>query len=539
MPRKPRYRPPASAPPANAPGFDRWLLEQLRLIGEDLHGTGSSDVDTLIRQERLDLPAGATRRVSPTLSGTVVVLEAPSAENADQQSTLIIEDPRGSVTVSATPHIGADGKVTLSLINGERTATFSRSGVVVFYSNGIDQWKTVAESPAESGAIGATGPTGPTGPPGTGGALRQIKRIVYYADGEKETYDANNVLSSTVSSGTFTADDLGDEANLGRAWIVPSGSSGGSGFRSATSNNLLGGSGAGGPFVRDEWLDRAQLETYVGATVVVGAAPAAAAGIAAGVTNVLGNDGNTGNRSSFGDLIAFPGGGGKGGLATGGNIGGGTGGGSLGPGVMPVLSNNATGGQPANTVGQSGIGGAGAGSVSVGDATGIGSSGKPAEDGGASGGGAGVGTAANARGGHGGNAVRGGPGAGAGGSGQSANRAGGGNGGGRPTSAGDTAGSGAVGPAFAAGQGDGADGTDGADGDVLTCTLGMPGSGGAQALITSGSTSFTSGRGGHGGFPGGSSGGSGAGRVNGGTGNITIAPSGDPADGVVVLVLYG
>lgn len=150
--RLPRYRPPANIPDVKSPGFARWMLDQLRQIGDDFAGSAISDVDSAIRNERLDLPAGATRRVAPTTSGVTVTLEAPGSENAGDTSVLIIENPRGPVVVTASPHTGADGKVTPSLINGQRRATFTRSGVVVFYSNGVDQWKTHAETPAETSA---------------------------------------------------------------------------------------------------------------------------------------------------------------------------------------------------------------------------------------------------------------------------------------------------------------------------------------------------------------------------------------------------
>ncbi len=148
--RRSRYRPPVSAPEAKAPGFGQWLLEQFRAIGEDLSGAATVDVDATIRQERLEVPAGATRRVSPTPSGTVVVLEAPSSDNAGEQVTLFLENPRGTLTVVSSPHVGSDGKVSPSLINGERQGTFTRAGVVVLHSNGVDGWKTPAEAPAET-----------------------------------------------------------------------------------------------------------------------------------------------------------------------------------------------------------------------------------------------------------------------------------------------------------------------------------------------------------------------------------------------------
>ncbi len=538
MPRAPRYRPPANVPPVNSPAFSRWILDQLRLIGEDLVGAGLTDVDSLIRQERLDLPAGATRRVSPTTSGTVVVLEAPSGENASETATLIIENPRGPVTVTASPHRGADGRVALSLINGSRTATFERSGVVVFHSNGVDQWKTVAESPAEAGAIGATGPAGPPGADGAG-ALRQIRREVFYTNGDLETYDEDNVLRSTVASSTWT---IQDDGALYEVWVVASGSSGGSGARNSISTNS-GGTGGGGPCIRHEWLSRAASAAMSPATIVVGAGVAGATGIAAGRTVVVGNNGTAGSASAFGDIVAHPGGAGKGGTNNSSNSGG-AGGGSLGPGQIGS-NGQSWGGAPnqmssitANNPG--GIGTGGASATATGPGSGVGSAGYPSESGGASGGGSTLGSGASGRGGHGGNSLKGGPGAGGGGGADATNRPGGGNGGGRGgrTDA-STAGNGVTGPALSAGQGNGTDGTDGTDGSVLTCTPGLPGSGGQQALITSGAVSFTSGRGGHGGFPGGSGGGSGSGIYTGGTGNITVAAGGDSEDGVVVVVTYG
>src|SRR3990172_6268958 len=131
---RPRYRPPVSMPGMQSPAFATWLLGELRRIGESFDLVAQTDVDSVIRQERLDVPAGAVRRVSPSPSGMAVILEAPGSGNAGATVTLHNESPGGPLTVTASPHVGADGKVSLSLINGERQATFSISGVVVLYS---------------------------------------------------------------------------------------------------------------------------------------------------------------------------------------------------------------------------------------------------------------------------------------------------------------------------------------------------------------------------------------------------------------------
>lgn len=385
-----------------------------------------------------------------------------------------------------------------------------------------------------TGPAGPTGPTGPTGPAGANSAAKQIRREVFYTDGTHETYDEDNVLLSTDSSSTWT---IQADGNLYEYWVVPSGSSGGSGARNNIGTNC-GATGAGGPCIRHGFLSRYVAAALSPAAIVVGAGVTGATGIAAGRSNVVGTDGTIGNASAFGPFVGHPGGPGRGGSNNSGSSGG-TGGGSLGPGVVGTNGNRA-GGAPTTDQAKHGIGGGGAGSDSLSEGTGIGGDGFASEEGGASGGGGSIGSVVGGRGGHGGNSLRGGPGAGAGGGSNTTNRHGGGNGGGiGGQTSGSLAGDGVVGPAYAAGQGDGVDGTDGTDGDVLTCTPGLPGSGGQMALITSGATSFTSGRGGHGGFPGGSGGGSGSGLYPGGTGDITIAPGGDGEDGVVVIVTYG
>lgn len=149
-----RYRPPSSVPDPSSPIFKTWLLAQLREIAEDHQLIGASDAPTIITQERVDVPAGSTRRVSPTTLGMIAVLEAPSAENSGQTATLIIEKPSGELKVVASPHVGADGKVTQTLINDAAQATYSLPGVVTLTSNGVNSWKTQAQIPAETPPTG-------------------------------------------------------------------------------------------------------------------------------------------------------------------------------------------------------------------------------------------------------------------------------------------------------------------------------------------------------------------------------------------------
>jgi hypothetical protein len=119
-------------------------------VGEDLQQIIPSDAPTVISTERVDVPAGATRRVSPSLGGMVAVLAPPSPTNSGKTITLIIESPAGELKVVASPHVGADGKVTQTLINDATQATFTLAGVVTFTSNGVDSWKTPAEVPVET-----------------------------------------------------------------------------------------------------------------------------------------------------------------------------------------------------------------------------------------------------------------------------------------------------------------------------------------------------------------------------------------------------
>jgi hypothetical protein len=149
-----RYRPPSAVPDPGSPLFKSWLLQQLRELADDQALLGNNDAPTVVSQERVDVPAGAQRRVSPGQGGMVAVLEAPSAKNAGREIKLLIENPTGSLTVVASPHTGPDGKVAQTLINGAGQATYALPGVVTFTSNGSDSWRTAAEVPGETAATG-------------------------------------------------------------------------------------------------------------------------------------------------------------------------------------------------------------------------------------------------------------------------------------------------------------------------------------------------------------------------------------------------
>jgi hypothetical protein len=144
-----RYRPPTNLPtdPAQLAAV---LLEHLRRISEDLGTIPTDDVNTVIVQERVDVPAGSTRRISPPTIGGTAVLEPPGPNNAGKRSTILLENPAGPLTVVASPHRAADGKITPSTINDAAQATYTLPGVVTFTSNGVDSWKTQVEAPAET-----------------------------------------------------------------------------------------------------------------------------------------------------------------------------------------------------------------------------------------------------------------------------------------------------------------------------------------------------------------------------------------------------
>jgi hypothetical protein len=521
-----------SRPPRKFPGLTE---EQSAGIFAELDRLRNDVVDvtpnprTLGRQSGfVGARAGDVLRLYPPTSGQKLFLPLSNTVPYGSTVDVLLDATRGSLTVSTGP-VKIGSTLVAGQVNGEARVILSTTGRFRFQSDGERGWFG-----------GAAGAAGADGADGADSAMKQIRREVFYANGDLELYDADNVLVSTTTSSTWTIQSDGNQYEV---WVVPSGSTGGSGSRNTTQNNG-GGTGGGGPDIGHEFYARPIMAAQSPATVTVGSGVTGPTGIAAGRTAVAGTGGTAGNPSSFGSLLsAYQGGAGGGGLNTGGSRGGGTGGGSLSAGITPNANVSGAGGAPATGTDQHGIGHAGAGVHSTGESTAVGSSGRASESGGAGGGGETTGTVATAvdnHGGDGGNSTKGGPGAGAGGHGSGNARGGGGDAGGYGARTdGATSGSGAAGPPGQAGHGNGVDGTDGADGSVLTCSPGLPGSGGQACRIDSGSTDFTSGRGGDGGFPGGTGGGSGGGFVNGGTGNLIISRAGNGADGAVVVVTYG
>ena len=153
-----RFRPPRDIPDIGPTGplqarFKAWLRSTLVEIAEDMAALGRDSSDTLIAQETIDVDVPSLRRVTPPVGGMGVRLPPPSAENAGKSVRLMIEAPVGELTVVSRPGIGDDGKVFQPTVNGEPRATFSVSGLVTLTSNGVNDWKTDAEFPAESPTV--------------------------------------------------------------------------------------------------------------------------------------------------------------------------------------------------------------------------------------------------------------------------------------------------------------------------------------------------------------------------------------------------
>lgn len=150
-----RFRPPRDVPdigqgPGEQDAFKAWLRTAFIEISEDLAAASATDAPTIAHQERVDVPAGSQRRVQPPLRGMVAIVPCPSVENSGLVCRIMIESPAGALTVVAAPGRGEDGQIFQPTINGAPRATYTLPGVVSLYSNGVSDWKTVAEVPAET-----------------------------------------------------------------------------------------------------------------------------------------------------------------------------------------------------------------------------------------------------------------------------------------------------------------------------------------------------------------------------------------------------
>lgn len=182
-----KYRPPEDIPPIDGLPVEgqrqlqTFLRRQFLRLAEDLATVTRNDAPTVVYTDtRLDVPAGAKRRVTPPVAGMTVVLEAPSQFNAGDEVVLFVEAPRGTLKVISAPGVDDGGKVFLPSVNGARQATYTAAGVISLRSNGSNAWSSPAEIPVESPASpqaliisspGATGARGATGPTGLGTAL--------------------------------------------------------------------------------------------------------------------------------------------------------------------------------------------------------------------------------------------------------------------------------------------------------------------------------------------------------------------------------
>ena len=531
-----RFRPPRDVPdigasPAEQARFKAWIRTAFVEIAEDLSVALSVGSPGVIEQERVDLPADASRRVSPSPAGAVVVLPCPSPVNAGAISRLFIENPSGRVIVAATPGVGADGKVFQPTINGQVRATFTLPGVVTFHSNGANDWKAQAESPGETAATAASAAEYVLG-----SASSALARARVLSDSETTVVDRStpgqisiivgDPASGYLSRGWYTTpgtstiwsteEDLppGNTIEL-VAWS--GGGAGGNGRVQTAAGVSLGGSAAGGGGCRHaKRFPRAFIiaELPISLTVGAGVSPPARATTAAGSLTQTSTPGTfSGWTGASGVLVsAYGGGAGQAlNLASGGG-----GGGFLGTGAQSATTGANNGGQPGAA--QSGTGVSGGGGFGGDEGNAVGDNGFAACGGGGGGGGSGRPTSGGAPGASGGNADLG---------------AGGGGGGGPMTGSGTVAGSQAGGPGGASGhRSDGVlfgsgpaggttgnPGNPGTDGTDLTLTdinyerSGNGGGGGASSAVVG----TTGGRGGHGAAPGGGGGAGGDGRGADGT----------------------
>lgn len=124
----------------------------------DVIGTPSVSPDVETVEAILTL--GPPRRVTPGTTGMRAVLPAPSADNAGETFSILIEDPLGAIVVNALPYRDAGGKSRDTTVNGAATATFATAGQVSFISNGIDRY--VTSFPATETASGSASPISST-----------------------------------------------------------------------------------------------------------------------------------------------------------------------------------------------------------------------------------------------------------------------------------------------------------------------------------------------------------------------------------------
>jgi hypothetical protein len=281
-----------SRPPRKFPGLTE---EQSAGIFAELDRLRNDVVDvtpnprTLGRQSGfVGARAGDVLRLYPPTSGQKLFLPLSNTVPYGSTVDVLLDATRGSLTVSTGP-VKIGSTLVAGQVNGEARVILSTTGRFRFQSDGERGWFG-----------GAAGAAGADGADGADSAMKQIRREVFYANGDLELYDADNVLVSTTTSSTWTIQSDGNQYEV---WVVPSGSTGGSGSRNTTQNNG-GGTGGGGPDIGHEFYARPIMAAQSPATVTVGSGVTGPTGIAAGRTAVAGTGGTAGNPSSFGSLLS-------------------------------------------------------------------------------------------------------------------------------------------------------------------------------------------------------------------------------------------
>lgn len=222
-------------PPTFFPGLDPETSEILRRAFAEL-----SEEITRLRSEptgpretkSVVLVPGQTRRAAPPETGMTGHLPAPSPANGSQVATLLIEGARGSITITADPHVSPTGRLEATKINGFDSATFSLDGEVSFRSNGVDCWTSVAQLPAE--AVAASQLASPLVPVSAEYLLGSASSGLP----QSRVAQASTEISPVLSSAGFVSWVLDKSADI--AWT---GDHSFAGARTTFTNGILGGEG--------------------------------------------------------------------------------------------------------------------------------------------------------------------------------------------------------------------------------------------------------------------------------------------------------
>lgn len=126
--------------PRKISSFDE-VQQALAQIQADLDATTRNRVQLKVYTQDFAAVAGGFHRVSSLAAGLDVRMPKAGPANLGDAVILHLEDLQGDVVLWAAPG---------DTINGEATATFSVDGVVTLWSNGVNSWSGVAQTPAES-----------------------------------------------------------------------------------------------------------------------------------------------------------------------------------------------------------------------------------------------------------------------------------------------------------------------------------------------------------------------------------------------------